>query len=77
MEKRASSRLCPSDGRLCRLGELFGSCDPHCAKCNEESFPDFLFVPVIDGDRRFIGEIVGARFDMAETILPLDRGELV
>jgi hypothetical protein len=31
MEKRASSRLRPSDGRLWRLENLFNSFEPHCA----------------------------------------------
>src|SRR5712664_3322930 len=77
MEKRASSRLLSPDGRLCRLGQLFDNCDPHCAYCNEESFADFLFVPVIDGDRRSIGEIVSARFDLSGTTLPLKSDEFV
>jgi hypothetical protein len=38
---------------------------------------DFLFVPVIDGDRRPIGEIVSARFDLSGTTLPLNGDEFV
>ena len=30
MARRASSRFCPSDRGICRLGELFDRCDPHC-----------------------------------------------
>jgi hypothetical protein len=77
MEKRVSSRLCPADGRLCRLVELFDPCDPHCAECKEESPAYFLLVPVIDGDRRSIGEIVSARFDLSGTTLPLNGDEFV
>jgi hypothetical protein len=77
MENRAYSRLWPSDGRLCRLRELFGWCDPHYAECNEESFADFVLVAVIDGDRRSIGEISSARFDFSATTLPLNGGALV
>jgi hypothetical protein len=44
---------------------------------NEEAFADFLFVPVIDGDRRSIGEIVSARFDLSGTTLPLNGDESV
>jgi hypothetical protein len=39
--------------------------------------PDFLLVPVIDGDRRSIGEIVSARFDLSGTTLPPDGDEFV
>jgi hypothetical protein len=75
MEKRASSRFCALDGRLCRLGELLDDCDLHCAQRNEESFADFLLVPVIDGDRSSIGGIVSANFDLPGTTLPLAGGE--
>jgi hypothetical protein len=71
MEKRASSWLCASDGRLCGLGQWLDDCDPHCAQCGEESFADFLLVPVIDGDRRSIAGIVAANFDLPGTALPL------
>ena len=39
---------------LSQLEELFEICDPHCAEGNEESFTDFLLVPVKNGDRRAI-----------------------
>jgi hypothetical protein len=38
---------------------------------------DFLFVPVIDGNRRSIGEIVSARFDLSGTTLLLKSDEFV
>jgi hypothetical protein len=50
MEERAASRLCPSDGRLCRLGEMFNMRDSHRAQRNEESPAYFLLVAIIDGD---------------------------
>ena len=56
---------------------LFDTCDPHCAQRNEESFADFLLVPVIDGDRRSIGGIVSANFDLSGTTLPLNGDEFV
>jgi hypothetical protein len=57
MEKRASSWLYASVGRLHALRMLFVG-DPHCAQRNQESFAYFLLVPVIDGDRRPFGGIV-------------------
>jgi hypothetical protein len=71
MGKRVSSRLCPSDGAHRRLGRLFDLCEPHYTKCNEESAAYLLLVPVIDGNRRRIGEVSSARFDLSGTTLPL------
>jgi len=59
-ENDAPSRLYAPGGRLCRFGELFDIGNPHCAQSNAESFADFLFVPVIDGNRRPIGASEGS-----------------
>jgi hypothetical protein len=74
MGKRVSSRLCPSDGRLGWLGRLFDLREPHCSECNEESAAYLLLVPVIDGNRRRIGKVSSARFDLSGTTLRLRAG---
>src|ERR1700722_5018754 len=74
MGKRGSSRLFPSDGRLGRLGRLFGWREPHCTEGNEESAAYLLLAPVIDGNRRRIGESGSGRFDLSGTTLPLRAG---
>src|SRR6478735_6121080 len=60
MEKRASSWLYASAGRLHALRVLFDVGDPHCAQRNQKSFAYFLLVPVIVGNRRPFAGIVSA-----------------
>jgi hypothetical protein len=38
---------------------------------------DFVLVPVMDDDRRSIGEIISARFDFSRRALPLKGDEFV
>jgi hypothetical protein len=77
MEIRASSQLYASVRRLHGLSVLFDVGDPHCAQRNQVSIADLFRVPVIDGDRRPVGGIVLANFDLCGTTLLLDGDEFV
>ncbi len=51
--------------------------DSHYAQRNEKSFADFLRAPIVDGDRRSIGGITWAGFDLPGMTLQLARDECV